>query len=337
MDIKKIFRKNKKVMQEFKDTMAKAPEKKNVTRRYCFMVEEVYETTRLQGVMVQGTIHGKINEGDTMYLYQLGKETKEVHVLSIENGPREMLQTARNSKVALGLDLENAEDISKYAVLSSIAPQSEEEALRDVENPRLFGLMMEYSNNYTSNLYMDALVRELCNAKFVLPLYMDRPPMFKEDGSMEFGKDAQVGFRALKKWDDDTKTVFPAFTDKVALLFWKDAFHEKQPRRLIGLVLPTVMEYVEQGHAGLIMNAFGPTPVFFPVELLRQVQKSDYYKELFPEKEVPEAVELEDTVASEETMEEMAEMEAVDDAAETETVEATAEADAMEDAEPTEN
>ena len=50
-----------------------AKEKKRRTYRNSFLVEEVYETSRLQGVIVLGTIHGKIREGDTMYLYQWHK------------------------------------------------------------------------------------------------------------------------------------------------------------------------------------------------------------------------------------------------------------------------
>lgn len=288
---KNWFRKNKKNIQEIKEKASKPVVRKGGVRRYSFLVEDVYESSRLQGVMVQGTIHGKIREGDTMYLYQPEKETKEVRVLTIETGPREIVETARNTKVAIGLDLEGTEEISRFAVLSSIAPQSENGGVKRVENPRLFGLMMEYQRLYTNNVYMDALVRELCLAEFVLPLYIDRPPLPQEDGTFAFGEDAQVGFRSLKKWDDETKTVFPAFTDEVALMAWKNAFHEQQPRRLVGMFFPKIMEYVEKGHAGLIMNAFGPVPVYFPVELLRQVQDSNFYKKLYEKPEANEKME----------------------------------------------
>ncbi len=290
MAIRDLIRKNRKA-EVLEKVQANVEKKKNAKRpaklrRYSLMVEDVFETSRLQGVMVIGNLYGKVKVGDTMYLYQPDRSVKEVHVVTIELGPRDEVEVAKNQQVGLCLDLESIEEVSKYAVLSSVKPLPAELAERIIENPRLFGLMMEYRRLYTNSNYMDEVLKELCHAKFVVPLYMDRPPVPQEDGKVGFGSDAQVGFRALKKWDDASKTVFPAFTDEVALMSWKDAYHEGQPKRLATMQLPYIIDYVDKGgHAGFVANPFGPVSVYFPRELLKQVQASEVFEERYLMKE----------------------------------------------------
>ena len=297
VSLKDLFRKSKSMENVQKKAEKNIPEKKEEKkkgkavreRRYSFLVEEVFETSHSQGIMVLGTIHGKIREGDTMYLYRQEQPVREVHVLTIERGPRDVVQMARNVKVGLCLDLESTEEISRFSVLSSVKPVEGELANRLIENPRLFGLMMEYRRLYTNSVYMDALLYELCQAKFVVPLYMDRPPLPRPDGTFAFSEDAHIGFRPLKKADDSTQTVFPAFTDEIALASWKGAYHEGQPRRLATMMLPHLIGYVEKGHAGLVINPFGPEPVYFPKELLEQVEQSNVFQMKYQPKQQTES------------------------------------------------
>ncbi|MBQ8798315.1 MAG: SseB family protein [Lachnospiraceae bacterium] len=270
------------VQEQVKKEVEKQTEKKSgKRRRYTLLVEEVVESARMQGVMVIGNLHGRIREDDTMYLYQPGKPVREVKVVGIELGPREIVDTAKNQQVGLGLDIEDVNEVSRFAVLSSVKPAEGELANLIIENPRLFGLMMEYKRLYQNTAYMDELLYELCHAKFVVPLYMDRPPIPQADGSAEFSKDAFVGFRSLKKPGDDNEVVFPAFTDELATASWKDAFQEGQPKRFATMQLPHLLVEVRRGHAGLVINPFGPVPVYFPKELLDQVEKSTVFFERY--------------------------------------------------------
>lgn len=255
-----------------------AKKKKKQQQHYSLMVEDVFETNRLQGVMVIGNLYGKIKQGDAMFLYQPDKPAKLVHVLNIELGPRDEVFSAKNQQVGLCLDLESKDEVSKFAVLSDMAPLAGNLASKIVLNPRLLGLTMEYRRLYTSSAYMEELLAELCRTRFLLPLYMEQPPIPQEDGTFAYNPEAQVGFRSLKKWDDETQTVFPAFTDEIAAMSWKDAFQKGQPRRYGVMLLPKLIDYVEKGHAGMVLNAFGPVPVFFPKELLAKVKESEIYK-----------------------------------------------------------
>lgn len=284
--MKSLFRKNKAVKAAEKNAERSAENtqtsaKKGKMRNYTLLVEDVFETNRLQGVMVVGNLYGKIKQGDTMYLYQPEKPVKEVHVKTIELGPRDEVFSAKNQQVGLCLDLESVDEVSKYAVLSNIRPAVGQIAERIVVNPRFLGLTMEYRRLYTNSTYMDELLAELCRSRFLMPLYIGQPPVPQADGSFAFASDAQVGFHSLKKWDDESQTVFPAFTDELATLNWKDAFEEGQPRRFGAMYLPKVIEFVEKGHAGLVINPFGPVSVFFPAELLAQVKESEFYKKMF--------------------------------------------------------
>ena len=281
---KNLFKKNKAVAAADKErTLQKKEEKKKIERdrRYTLLVEDFFESNRLQGVMVIGYLHGRVREGDTMYLYQQDQPVKEVHVLAIELGPREMVETAKDCQVGLCLDLSKAEDVSRYAVVSSIKPVEEERAARIIENARLFGLTMEYPRLYTNSVYMDALLYEICYAKFLIPLYMDRPPLPKEGGGMAFSQDAVIGFRSLKKADDESQVVFPAFTDEVATMLWKDAFQEDQPKQFATMQLPHLLVEVARGHAGLVINPFGPVSVYLPKELLDSVEQSEVFRKRY--------------------------------------------------------
>lgn len=284
--MKSLFKKNKAVKAAEKNAEksmdnAQSSAKKGKPHNYALLVEDVFESNRLQGVMVIGNLYGKIKQGETMYLYQPEKPVKEVHVRAIELGPREEVVSAKNQQVGLCLDLESVEEVSRYAVLSNIRPIEGQLAERIVVNPRLLGLTMEYRRLYTNSTYMDELLAELCRSRFLLPLYIGQPPVPQADGSFSFASDAQVGFHSLKKWDDENQTVFPAFTDEMATLNWKDAFKEGQPRRFGVMYLPKIIEFVEKGHAGLVINPFGPASVFFPAELLGRVKESEFYKKMF--------------------------------------------------------
>ncbi len=282
--VKSMFKKNKAVAAADKErTLQQKEERKKIERdrRYTLLVEDFFESNRLQGVMVIGYLHGRVREGDTMYLYRQDQPVKEVHVLAIELGPREMVETAKDCQVGLCLDLDSTEDVSKYAVVSSIKPVEEERAALVIENPRLFGLMMEYPRLYTNSVYMDALLYELCYAKFLVPLYMDRPPLPKEGGGMEFSQDTFIGFRSLKMPNDESQVVFPAFTDEVATMLWKDAFQEDQPKQFATMQLPHLMVEVDRGHAGLVINPFGPVSVYLPKELLSKVERSEVFEKRY--------------------------------------------------------
>lgn len=270
------------VQEQVKKEVEKQAEKKSGKgRRYSLLVEEVFESTRMQGVMVIGNLHGRIREEDTMYLYQQGKPVREVKVVGIELGPREIVETAKNQQVGLCLDMQDINEVSRFAVLSSVKPAEGEMASLIIENPRLLGLTMEYKRLYQNAAYMDELLYELCHAKFVIPLYMEKPPIPQADGGAEFSSDSFVGFRSLKKPGDDNEVVFPAFTDEMATLTWKDAFQEGQPKRFATMQLPHLLVEVRRGHAGLVINPFGPVPVYFPKELLDQVEKSKVFFERY--------------------------------------------------------
>lgn len=225
-----------------------------------------------------------------MFLYQPEKPVKIVHIMEIELGPREVAETAKNQRVDLCLDLQSVDEVSRYAVLSSVKPVPRELADRLIENPRLFGLMMEYSRLYTNSVYMEALLYELCYAKFVLPFYMEKPPVPQPDGSLAFEKGTFVGFRSLGMAGDTSQKVFPAFTDEIAIAAWEDAYKEGQPRQVGTMQLPHLIENVRNGHAGLVVNPFGPVSVYFPKELLEQVAQSEVFIKRYVRPAAPQSV-----------------------------------------------
>ena len=290
--LKNIFQKNKGQSKAPLNKTTQAPKNvkteaaKNEKRRFSLLVEDAVEVQRLEGMMVLGTIHGKIKEGDTVYLYQSSKPPMELKVLGLETGPRVTAEIAKNQKVGVCLNVEDKSMISRYSVLSSVSPK---EMLKknEVENPRLLGLTMEYQRLHEVPEYFNLLLYELCFARFAAPFYMGEPPVPHPDGTVRFSENAKVGIPSLKKSGDEGKTVFPVFTDVGALWKWKDAFHKDQPRQTVVLRLADVISFARNGHDGIVINAFGPVAVYLPMDLLEQMAQTDMYKKIFEKKEAP--------------------------------------------------
>lgn len=274
---------SEKVQEQVQEQVQKKTEKKAPKGRRCsLMAEQVFESARVQGVMVVGYMHGRVREGDTLYVYQPEKPVMTVKVVGLELGPREIVDTAKNQQVGVGLDIQDPNEISRFAVLCNMPPVEGEMASVIIENHRLLGLTMEYNRLYQNTAYMEALLGELCYAKFLLPLYMEQPPQILEDGTVGFAKNAFVGVRPLRKPDSEDELVIPAFTDELASLAWKDAFKEGQPKRFATMQLPHLLTQInEGGRAGLVVNPFGPVAVYFSKELLEQVEKSEVFKKRY--------------------------------------------------------
>ena len=97
ISVKELFRRSKEAelaqKNEAKSAGKKAGEKKEGREKRCsFLVEEIFESARIQGVMVIGNLHGRVREEDTLYLYQPDKPVKQVQVIGIELGPREVVE-----------------------------------------------------------------------------------------------------------------------------------------------------------------------------------------------------------------------------------------------------
>lgn len=283
--IKELFRKNKEEQPGAsrenieKKRQENGPVRKKPERRFTLLVEDAVRPSRVQGTIVIGMLHGKVREGDTIYLYQSSKPAMELVVNGIETGPRKAVNVAQNQQVGLCLDVGEKDAIPRYAVISSISPQDAADTAM-VENPRLLGLSMEYPRLHTNQDYINLLLYELCQARFVVPFYMDRPPLPNPDGTLSFGKDAKVGFPSLRKSGDEARSVFPVFTDGGALWNWKDAFHPEQPKQIAQIRFPEVIRHVKNGNEGMVLNPFGPVPVFLPLDLLEKVEQTDVYRKL---------------------------------------------------------
>lgn len=278
----KVMSGNAAVTEEKKMTKPVSAAEKE---RFTFLIEDAFQSSRLEGVMALGNLHGKVKEGDTAYLYQSMKQPVVVKVIGIEIGPRSTVEWAKNQQVGLCLALPEGVELSKYSVVSNILQQGEVVRNMEVENPRLLGLSMEYQRLHTIQDYFNVLLYELCQSYFVVPFYMDRPPLPSADGSLKFEKDAKVGFPVLKKEGEEEKSVLPVFTDQGALWKWKGAFHKDQPKQVMAIRLPDAIAYVKRSHAGIVLNPFGPVAVYLPAELLVQMEATQAYKEKFGMKE----------------------------------------------------
>ena len=78
---------------------------------------------------------------------------------------------------------------------------------------------------------------------------------------------------------DSNKSVFTVFTDWLALANWKNLFDETHPPKAIIMRFPDVLNVSKDN--GVIINAFGPTSIYLPNEVMQKITSLEGYKQEF--------------------------------------------------------
>ncbi len=255
-------------------------EGKNDECRYTLLVEDTFELAEEEGIAAVGVLHGQMKVGDEVYLCHPARPIQKFAVMGMEIGPNHPVFRAKNQKVALQLEVKDKNKIPKYSVLCSSMPQQQVDGTTAIENPRLVGMTMEYPRLHQNMDYFNLLVYDICHTSFVAPVYVDQVPEENGDKTVTLNRGTQLSFPLVKKWNDETQTVFPVFTDWGALWNWNGVF-ENRPQKTVILRFPDVVSITESGHAGMVINPFGPVPVYLPMDLIRQITQNEGYREEF--------------------------------------------------------
>lgn len=252
----------------------------NNGRRFTFLVENAKQLNEAEGIMLAGMLYGNVQVGDEVYMLLPNHTMMESKIDGIEVAADQKAESAENQKVVLQFKgIRDINQVPRYTVITSIRPQEKPSADTTIENPHLLGLSMDYPRLNKDPLYMNLLVFELCHAYFLVPARVNNNPLKNGDGTATFQQDTQIRFPGLPDPADSNKSVFTIFTDWLALANWQNLFDEEHPPKAIIMRFPDVVN-VSNGN-GIILNAFGPTSIYLPCEVVQKITSLEGYKQEF--------------------------------------------------------
>lgn len=244
----------------------------NEGRRFTLLVEDAKQLEDEQGIQVAGNLYGNVQLGDLVYFILPNNMIMYSRIDGIEIGLGQNANKAENQKVVLLFeDIKDINCVPKYTVLTSIHPQDRAEEQTAVENPQLLGLSREFHRLVMDQNYFNVFIYVLCHAYFLVPV--------KTPGTTGADGEEQIQFPALKDPKDETKSIFPVFTDWIALVGWQNLFEDGKPPKAVILKFPEVINICRG--SGMMLNPFGPTAVMLQEQLLEEIINLDGYKQEF--------------------------------------------------------
>ncbi len=243
----------------------------NEGRRFTMLVEDAVQLKDDAGVVVAGNLYGTLQKDDAIYLLLPNGTIALAKADGIEVGPGETADEAKNQKIALHINgIKDRNQIPRFTVLTSIRPQQEVDVNVSAENPQLLGLSMDYNRLNKDTTYMSLLIYVICHTRFVVPASAD---------AEEMNENTPIHFPSLHDPENKDSAMFPVFTDWNALMNWKNLFDEKHPAKSIIMRFQEVLS-VCRG-SGIVINAFGPTPIILKPEVIWQIINMEGYKQEF--------------------------------------------------------
>lgn len=280
----KFFDRFKKKDNAHAKNAGEQPSTVNDNHRFTLVVDDTFQLLDNKGIVVTGKVHGKVKVGDAVYIFRPGGNVMLTQVHSMEIGLGTAASEAENQRVAIRLtDIKDKKEIAKFSVLTSIRPQTVVDVNTAVENPYLLGLSMEYSQYYQNNEYFNLLIYEICHAHFIVPMYLNKEPEKQADGTAVFREGARMQFISIDHPEDETKRVFPVFTDWSALGNWKNVFDKAHPPKTLICRFPDAVTISKNFHGEIVVNPYGPVPVYLPADLIERITATEGYRKEFGE------------------------------------------------------
>jgi len=277
LDSDEVEQKVEEVKQEVATAVEKTSgvKKPSENERFTVLVEEAYKLKDNQGVVVGGNLHGTVNDHQTVYIiHPILGELVEAEIDGIEEGPMNMVSTAKDAKVGLKFPaIKEINQIPRYSVITNIRPverPSKEEP--NVESPFLAGLCREYDRLIKDAAFQNIFVFAVFSGRYLTPAKFEVDLSQTTEEKAVIKKDSKVSFKLIRKPDDEEILALPVFTDTYELKKWKQAYDDTdQPQNF----LMNFEQCAEIGlnNGGFVINPFGKSPVFVSKDNIRHVAK----------------------------------------------------------------
>ena len=242
-------------------------------RRFTLMVENAFQLEDENGVVVVGNLHGKIKKGDKIYLLFPNNRMLTSVAEEIEIGPGRRVTEAEDDKIALQIfEIKEKEHMPPFTIITNIVPNPDSQVGKEIENPLLLGMSMEYPTRGKEAAYNNMLVYILCHTKYVVPAGINTSVAAP-------GKGPQIQFPSIVDPSDTSRHVLPVFTDWNALSRWEGIFDENHPEHSVVMSFQDAVS-VCQGR-GIVINPFGPMVISVSAENIQQIVNLESYKKEF--------------------------------------------------------
>lgn len=242
-------------------------------RYFTIMVENAYQLEDDNGVVIVGNLHGKIKKGDKIYVLFPNNRMITSTAEEIEIGPGRRVTEAENDKVALQIfEVKKKELMPPFTIITNIVPNPDAQNAKEITNPMLLGMSMEYHNHGPELDYNNVLIYMLCHTRYVVPARLSNE-------NPAPGKVPQMQFPSLLDPSDTSRHVLPVFTDWSALSRWNGIFDEAHPEQAAILNFQEAVK-VCQGR-GIVINPFGPMVISVTAEHIQQIINLESYKKEF--------------------------------------------------------
>lgn len=242
-------------------------------RRFTLLVDQTFELNDDEGILVVGDLFGKVKQGDSIYLLFPNNRMVVSVAEELEIGPGRAVTEAENDKVAIKIsDIKRKEMVPPLTVVTNIVPNPDTKEGKELENPLLFGMTLEYPVRGTEPAYNNLLIYQICHTRFVVPASITVISEEKEAPK-------KVHFPTLPDMNNTGRQMLPVFTDWTALSRWEGLFDEEHPEQSVIMTFPEAVE-ICRGQ-GIVINPFGPMSIVLTTENIQQIVNLDSYKKEF--------------------------------------------------------
>ena len=246
-------------------------------RRFTLLVEDAFQLEEENGVVVVGTLHGKIKKGDKIYVLFPNNRMMTSTVEELEVGPGRRVTEAEDDKVAVQIfEIKKKEHMPAFTIITNIVPNPDAKDGKELENPLLLGMSMEYPKYGQQVAYNNLLIYILCHTRYVVPASINA------DAAAP-GKAPMIQFPSLAEPNGSGRYVLPVFTDWNALSRWEGLLDAERPVQLLVMPFQDAVE-VCKGR-GIVLNPFGPMVISLSAENIQQIVNMENYKKEFGNKQ----------------------------------------------------
>lgn len=246
--------------------------------RFTLLVEDAFQLEEENGVVVVGNLHGKIKKGEKIYILFPNNRMMTSAVEELEIGPGRRVEEAEDDRVAVQIfDVKKKEHMPPFTIITNIVPNPDAQDGKELENPLLLGMSMEYPKYGQQVAYNNLLIYIMCHTKYVVPASMNA------DAAAP-GKAPVIQFPSLAEPNGSGRYALPIFTDWNALSRWEGLMDAGRPVQLLVMPFQDAVE-VCKGR-GIVLNPFGPMVISLSSENIQQITNMENYKKEFGNRRV---------------------------------------------------
>lgn len=246
--------------------------------RFTLLVEDAFQLEEENGVVVVGNLHGKIKKGEKIYILFPNNRMMTSAVEELEIGPGRRVEEAEDDRVAVQIfDVKKKEHMPPFTIITNIVPNPDTQDGKELENPLLLGMSMEYPKYGQQVAYNNLLIYIMCHTKYVVPASMNA------DAAAP-GKAPVIQFPSLAEPNGSGRYALPIFTDWNALSRWEGLMDAGRPVQLLVMPFQDAVE-VCKGR-GIVLNPFGPMVISLSSENIQQITNMENYKKEFGNRQV---------------------------------------------------